>query len=179
MKIYTKNGDSGKTSLLNERVSKTNLRIEVNGQIDELMVMLAFLIEDLKSNEQVKLHQDLKKVYKKLFTITSMIADVNKQYNFSIIENDIDKLENEIDVMTQDLPKLKQFIYYTGSHTAMLCHQVRAKVRSVERIVVELYEKEEIDNLILLYLNRLSDYFYTLARYINIQSGNEEDTLKI
>ncbi|QVK17807.1 cob(I)yrinic acid a,c-diamide adenosyltransferase [Mycoplasmatota bacterium] len=177
MKIYTKNGDSGKTSLLNERVTKTNLRIEVNGQIDELMVMLAFLIEDIKDKEEVKLYQDLKEVYKNLFMITSMIADVNNQYNFGIKEKSIDKLEKEIDCITQDLPKLKHFIYYTGNQTAMLCHQVRAKVRSVERIVVALYEKEEIDNLILLYLNRLSDYFYTLARYINIQSGNEEDTL--
>ncbi len=178
MKVYTKNGDTGKTALLDKRVSKSNLRIEVNGQIDELLVQLAFLIEDIKTQDET-LYSNLKIVYKNLFIITSMIANSNDLYNFSIKETDIKKLEHDIDEMTKELPKLKHFIYYTGNQTAMLCHQARAKVRTVERHVVKLYEEEPVHHHILIYLNRLSDYLYTLARFININSGNEEDRLKI
>ncbi len=178
MSIYTKNGDSGKTSLLNERVSKTNIRVEVNGQIDELMVKLAFLIEDIKKNNEENLIQALQKIYKNLFTITSMIADTKNNFNYKITDYDISKLEIDIDNMTLSLPKLKNFIYYTGTYTAMLCHEVRAKVRSVERMVVKLFETEQIDNLILIYLNRLSDYFYTLARYINFINNYEEEIIR-
>ena len=179
MKIYTKNGDTGKTSLLNERVSKTNIRIEANGQIDELMVMFAYLVEDLKANDEEELYYDIRKIYKNLFTITSMIADVKNQYDYSLKDKDILNLENDIDLMTEQLPKLKNFIYYTGCKTSILCHQIRAKVRSVERTADRIYETEALDHDILIYLNRLSDYFYTLARYINFKSGNEEDILKM
>lgn len=179
MGIYTRKGDEGKTDLIGKRVSKVNLRIETNGQLDELMVKLAFLIEKFKGNNEVKYYDDLKKIYRKIFTITSMIADINKEFGYMIKEKDISALENEIDQMTEHLPKLKSFIYYTGTYTSMLCHEVRAKVRSVERIVVELFETEELDYIVLIYLNRLSDYFYTLARLMNIIEGNDEDLLKL
>lgn len=176
MKIYTKTGDSGKTGLLNDRVSKTSLRIEVNGQLDETMVLLAFLIEELK-NKYDSICKEVKVIYKDLFTITSMIADIKNYYHFNINDSSIEKLEKSIDEMSKDLPVLKNFIYYTGSKTAMLCHHIRAKIRSVERTTVRLFETEEIDNMILSYLNRLSDYFYTLARYLNKLEGIEEDIL--
>ena len=163
MKIYTKNGDSGKTSLLNERVNKTNIRIEANGQIDELMVMLAYLVEDLKTNNEEELYYDIRKIYKNLFIITSIIADVKKQYDYSLKDKDLIKLENDIDLMSEQLPVLKNFIYYTGCKTSILCHQIRAKARSVERAADRIYETEALDNDVLIYLNRLSDYFYTLA----------------
>ena len=177
MKVYTKNGDSGKTGLLNDRVSKTNPRIELNGQIDELMVSLAFLIEDIKKMEDGKISTILKRIYKNLFTITSMIADIKKQSNYKLNNNEINILEKEIDEMSLSLPKLRNFIYYTGNDTAIMCHKIRAKTRTVERWAVRLYEEEEIENNILSYLNRLSDYFYTLARYINFINDIEEESL--
>lgn len=178
MKIYSKTGDSGKTSLLNERVSKTDLRIEVNGQIDELLVLLAFLIKELKDNYD-KQYNDIREIYQKLFKISTIIADVNNNFNYRITDEDIKKLENNIDTMQEQLPKLKNFIYYTGTNIAMKTHLIRSKVRSVERTLVRLYEKEEIDTNILIYFNRLSDYFYTLARYLNVINGIEEDILKL
>ena len=177
MSIYTKNGDSGKTSLLSKRVRKSDYRIELNGQIDELMVMLAFLIEDLKENDEFV--NSLKLVYKNLFKITSMIADVNKQMNLELDTQEVNELETEIDEMSLSLPKLKHFIYYTGSYKSMKCQEIRAKVRSVERTAVRLFDVEGIDNNILTYLNRLSDYFYTLGRYLNLLDGYEEDILNL
>lgn len=178
MKIYTKYGDSGKTGLLNDRVSKTNIRIEVNGQIDELLVLLAFLIEEFKNNNE-KICDETKQIYKKLFTISTIIADIKNTFNYHITDDDIKELENSIDNMSEQLPQLKNFIYYTGSKLSMKCHYVRTKVRSVERIVVRLFEEEEIDNNVLIYINRLSDYFYALARYINLINGVDEDILKL
>ena len=96
VKVYTKAGDTGKTSLLNERVSKTNLHIEVNGQIDELMVLLAFLIEDLKTNEDEKLYNQIRQIYKTLFTITSIVADAKNFYDYNIHDKEIEKLEKEM-----------------------------------------------------------------------------------
>ena len=177
MSIYTKNGDSGKTSLLSKRVRKSDYRIELNGQIDELMVMLAFLIEDLKENDEFV--NSLKLVYKNLFKITSMIADVNKQMNLELDTQEVNKLETEIDEMSLSLPKSKHFIYYTGSYKSMKCQEIRAKVRSVERTAVRLFDVEGIDNNILTYINRLSDYFYTLGRYVNLLEGYEEDILNL
>ncbi len=179
MGIYTRKGDEGKTDLIGKRVSKANLRIEINGQLDELLVKLAFLIENFKDNNEVKHFEDLKIIYTQLFKITSLIADVNKEFGYMINEKDITDLENEIDQMSGQLPKLKNFIYYTGTNISMLCHEVRAKVRSIERIVVQLFENEELDFIVLTYINRLSDYFYTLARYMNLKAGNTEDLLKL
>lgn len=178
MKIYTKYGDTGKTSLLSERVSKTDLRIETNGQIDELLVLLAYLIEDIKPKDE-EITTDLQTIYRRLFIISSIIADVNDEFNYLVDDKNVKFLEDRIDEMSSDLPKLKHFIYYTGSKNSILAHQIRAKTRSVERAAVRIFENEDIDPIILIYLNRLSDYFYTLARYLNIKSGNEEDTLKI
>jgi cob(I)alamin adenosyltransferase len=178
MKIYTKFGDTGKTSLLNERVSKTDLRIETNGQIDELLVLMAYLIENVKSDEE-DITKDLQIIYKRLFIISSIIADVKDEFNYVVEDQNVQFLEERIDKMSGDLPKLKNFIYYTGSQNSMLAHQIRAKARSVERAAVRVFENDEFEPIILVYLNRLSDYFYTLARYLNIKSGNEEDTLKV
>lgn len=177
MKIYTKKGDHGQTSLLNERVSKTDLRIEINGQIDELLVELAMFIEAIKEKGEDNIYLQLKAIYRDLFKLMSIIADKQKVLNLSINDTDITKLEQTIDSLSEHLPPLNSFIYYMGTKEAMVCQKIRAKVRSVERLMVHLFETDELDERILMYLNRLSDYFYTLGRYLNVLSGYEEEKL--
>lgn len=177
MKIYTKKGDHGQTSLLNERVSKTDLRIEINGQIDELLVELAMFIETVKEKGEDNIYLQLKAIYRDLFKLMSIIADKQKVLNLSINDTDITKLEQTIDSLSEHLPPLNSFIYYMGTKEAMVCQKIRAKVRGVERLMVHLFETDELDERILMYLNRLSDYFYTLGRYLNVLSGYEEEKL--
>lgn len=177
MKIYTKKGDHGQTSLLNERVSKTDLRIEINGQIDELLVELAMFIEAIKEKGEDNIYLQLKAIYRDLFKLMSIIADKQKVLNLSINDTDITKLEQTIDSLSEHLPPLNNFIYYMGTKEAMVCQKIRAKVRGVERLMVHLFETDELDERILMYLNRLSDYFYTLGRYLNVLSGYEEEKL--
>jgi len=177
MKIYTKKGDHGQTSLLNERVSKTDLRIEINGQIDELLVELAMFIETIKEKGEDNIYLQLKAIYRDLFKLMSIIADKQKVLNLSINDTDITKLEQTIDSLSEHLPPLNSFIYYMGTKEAMVCQKIRAKVRGVERLMVHLFETDELDERILMYLNRLSDYFYTLGRYLNVLSGYEEEKL--
>ncbi|NLC95534.1 MAG: cob(I)yrinic acid a,c-diamide adenosyltransferase [Bacilli bacterium] len=177
MKIYTKKGDHGQTSLLNERVSKTDLRIEINGQIDELLVELAMFIEAIKEKGEDNIYLQLKAIYRDLFKLMSIIADKQKVLNLSINDTDITKLEQTIDSLSAHLPPLNSFIYYMGTKEAMVCQKIRAKVRGVERLMVHLFETDELDERILMYLNRLSDYFYTLGRYLNVLSGYEEEKL--
>ncbi|NLG81237.1 MAG: cob(I)yrinic acid a,c-diamide adenosyltransferase [Bacilli bacterium] len=179
MKIYTKKGDRGQTSLISERVSKTDLRIEINGQIDELLVELAMFIENIKDKGEEGFYLQLKDIYRDLFKLMSIIADKQKVLNLSFGDYDITKLEQTIDVLSEHLSPLKNFIYYTGTKEAMLSQHLRAKVRSVERLVVHLFETEEIDEHLLMYLNRLSDYFYTLGRYLNKTSSFEEEILSL
>lgn len=177
MKIYTKKGDHGQTSLLNERVSKTDLRIEINGQIDELLVELAMFIEAIKEKGEDNIYLQLKAIYRDLFKLMSIIADKQKVLNLSINDTDITKLEQIIDSLSEHLPPLNSFIYYMGTKEAMVCQKIRAKARGVERLMVHLFETDELDERILMYLNRLSDYFYTLGRYLNVLSGYEEEKL--
>ncbi|MDF2700628.1 MAG: yvqK [Haloplasmataceae bacterium] len=176
MKIYTKTGDAGKTGLLNSRVKKSNFRIEIIGQIDELMVNLAMLIVEL-NHKYISIESDLKNVYKDLFNIQSYVADEGKKYNFNIDENEVSILEVKIDEMSKELPELKNFIFCTGHKYAVISHQVRTKVRTVERLIVILNETYQVELTILKYLNRLSDYFFTLARFINKKENVDEEII--
>ena len=175
MVIYTKKGDQGETDLINERVYKDDIRIEAVGQIDELMVLLAMLIRRAGEHEQ----RVLKQVYKKLFTIHTIIVDVKDVFGYSISDDDVYLLEGEIDRMSEILPKLKNFIFYMGHDTAMLCQQVRARTRGIERLVVRISRDHPLPQHVLNYMNRLSDYFYTLGRYINVIYGVEEEVIKL
>jgi len=164
MRIYTKTGDKGKTSLLSgERVEKSDARINAYGTIDELNSFIGFL-NTLELAERHKIF--LKEIQNKLFNLGSLLA-VRKAVSFKIPEikeNDILLLENEIDSLNKDIPKLKEFIIPGGDIVSAQCHICRSICRRAERLVVEISEKESINDLIVKYLNRLSDYFFVLAR---------------
>jgi cob(I)alamin adenosyltransferase len=175
MKIYTKGGDKGQTSLLGgKRVLKSDPRIEAYGTIDELNANLGFL-RDLEISETVK--GDLFNIQNKLFVIGSILAceDDPAQYNLTNIdEMDIAFLEMGIDAMEKKLPVLRNFILPGGHIAVSQCHICRCICRRAERHVVLLGEVEVQEEVIIKYLNRLSDYLFVLARFLGHELGIEE-----
>ncbi len=175
MKIYTKKGDSGKTSLLGgTRVVKSHERIEVYGTIDELNSFLG-MVCDLDSDlARVKI---IRNIQSRLFTIGSSLAAEtarSKDFKPDLEEADVMALENAIDQMNETLPAMKNFILPGGSQLVSSSHIARTVCRRVERLVVKLAESEEIEEIIVRYLNRLSDYLFVLARKQGHDLGIEE-----
>ncbi len=164
MKIYTKSGDGGKTSLLSgERVKKSDIRINAYGTIDELNSFIGFL-NALDLAEEHKIF--LKVIQNKLFNLGSLLA-VRKSVSFKIpeiTEDDILLTEKEIDRINKDIPPLKEFVIPGGDMVSAQCHICRSVCRRAERLVVEINETESVNDLIVKFLNRLSDYFFVLSR---------------
>ncbi len=178
MKIYTKSGDAGETSLFGgTRVKKFNLRIEAYGTIDELNSYIG-LVRDQKIDS--KIIKTLIKIQHDLFIIGSMLATPKnkevlksgkKRLQIQNIENnDIIFLENEIDNMNLYLKPMKNFILPGGHTTVSFCHISRCICRRAERIATQLNEQEEVSKYILIYLNRLSDYLFVLARKLSLDN---------
>ncbi|HFS67980.1 MAG TPA: cob(I)yrinic acid a,c-diamide adenosyltransferase [Flavobacteriia bacterium] len=172
MKIYTKTGDKGTTSLFGgTRVPKYNGRIEAYGTIDELNSHIG-LIRDQKIDSHST--EVLIKIQNELFTIGAILATPkNKEklkngkdrLNIPMVTNkDILFLENEMDKMNQGLPVMTNFILPGGHQTVSFCHIARCVCRRAERLCVLVSENEDIDEIVLKYLNRLSDYLFVLAR---------------
>ena len=173
MKIYTKLGDAGLTSLISgKRISKAELRIEAYGTVDELNSYVG-LVRDQQINILRK--DTLKGVQDILFTIGSNLAtDVISNKIPLLSENDIEILEQEIDKMTNELPELKHFILPGGHQSVSFCHIARTVCRRAERLVVNLSENEAIDANIIKYLNRMSDYLFVLSRKMCLELNVEE-----
>ncbi len=179
MKIYTKSGDAGSTSLIGgTRVSKYDIRIESYGTVDELSAWIG-LIRDQKIDKNIS--TNLIEVQDRLFTIESMLAcdtSPSKLNLPEISEKDIIFLEQEIDSMTDELPVLKSFLLSGGSTVVSYCHIARTICRRAERFVIQLNEQYEVNPLVLAYINRLSDYLFVLSRKIGNDSGIKETLWK-
>lgn len=182
MKIYTKTGDSGETSLFGgTRVKKYNLRIESYGTLDELNSYIG-LIKDQKVEEEDK--HTLLKIQNDLFIIGAMLAtpkekelkkNGEKRLSIYTIDEDcVAFLENRIDEIDKTLPQMTHFILPGGHQTVSFCHIARCVCRRAERYAVALSEEEEIDNKIIKYLNRLSDLLFIMARKLTKSNGIEE-----
>ena len=175
MKIYTKTGDQGKTSLLGgTRVLKSHIRIEAYGTIDELNAQLG-LLKDKEIDPALK--ENLFRIQHELFDIGAYLAcetDPSKFRLRLIEERHIEKLEQEIDWMEEDLPPLRNFILPGGHPSVSFCHIARCVCRRAERNVITLNEYENISGMVIKYLNRLSDYLFVLARRISKDAGVAE-----
>ncbi len=182
MKIYTKTGDTGKTSLFGgTRVPKYHIRIETYGTVDELNSYIG-LIRDQHIDNQTK--TALLNIQNELFTIGAMLATPPEKerlksgkdrLNIHKISNDaILFLEREIDFMEKSLPPMTHFILPGGHQTVSFCHIARCVCRRVERLTVQLHELEPINEFVLAYLNRLSDYLFVLARKLTIDTKAKE-----
>ena len=165
MKIYTKSGDQGLTSLIGgTRVPKHDLRIESYGTVDELNSYIG-MIRDYEIDPAYK--HILGEIQDRLFTVGASLASDPEKSKMKIPDlhlSDIDLLEKEIDRMNEVLPELKHFVLPGGSQVVSFCHIARCVCRRAERIVVHLKSTSFVEEKVIIYLNRLSDYLFVLAR---------------
>lgn len=177
IKIYTKTGDAGNTSLIGgTKVSKSHLRIEAYGTTDELNSYIG-LCKDLLTDKHAQ--TILQEIQDRIFTIGSSLAcDPIKEPKMKIPdlkEEDVVLLENEIDRMNDAIPGMKNFILPGGHPTLSQLHIARCVCRRAERCCVRLeLDKMEVSPIIIKYLNRLSDYLFVLSRYAGHQMKIEE-----
>ena len=178
MKIYTKTGDEGKSSLFGgDRISKDDLRLESYGTIDELNSFLGLLISEL--DESYLMTATLTKIQHLLFNIGSLLAtaDENLLKSLSGLDaSDIQQLEDGIDQMETDLKPLTQFILPGGSQASAYAHICRTICRRAERRIVGLELTNDAFANVVPYINRLSDYLFVLARHINADLGHQDVT---
>lgn len=179
MKIYTRTGDAGVTALFGgKRVSKSDLRIDSYGTIDELNSWIG-LLRDQPVNE--KRHAVLIEIQDRLFTIGSMLATEPGNMKVKIpplFEEDVSYLEQEIDKMDAQLPPMRAFVLPGGHQAVSFCHIARTVCRRAERLVVALHATEPVNELIIKYLNRLSDYLFVLSRLVANELQIKEEPWK-
>lgn len=174
MKIYTKTGDAGTTSLVGgKRVPKSDVRLEAYGTVDELNAFIGDLINEITDAEDKKL---LIFIQNKLFVVGSKLA-CEEESNIKlpgITHEDIEKIEKRIDTIETTLPKHNKFILPGGTPAACKAHICRTVARRAERNICRLAEQSKVDAEETAFINRLSDYFFVLSRHCNISAGNTE-----
>ena len=182
MKIYTKTGDSGQTSLFGgQRVPKYHLRIESYGTVDELNSYIG-LIRDQQIDNHLK--TILIQIQNDLFTLGAMLATPPEKEKLKsgkdrlnipkVSDDSIQQLEEEIDQMNETLAPMTCFVLPGGHTTVSFCHIARCVCRRAERLCVQLNDTEPLDEHIITYLNRLSDYIFVLARKLTLVNQAEE-----
>ena len=179
MKIYTKTGDQGQTSLYGgKRLSKGDLRIESYGTVDELNSQLGMVLALMRNHPAMEdAGEQLVSIQSRLFDLGTHLAAEPGKKNLilpELNESHIELLEKQIDTWNETLPELKNFILPGGNPAAAQAHVARTVCRRAERSVVRLAESEDIKPELIRYLNRLSDYLFVLARFLNHTSGNAE-----
>ena len=182
MKIYTKTGDKGTTSLFGgTRVPKHHIRIESYGTVDELNSYIG-LLRDQDTDKETK--ELLVEIQDRLFTIGAILATDPEKEKLKngkdrlnipkVSEADVEKLEKAMDKMNEELPEMTHFILPGGHQSVSFCHIARCVCRRAERLSSALYDIEAFDDRVLIYLNRLSDYLFVLARMLSKQLQAEE-----
>ncbi|MBC6610728.1 cob(I)yrinic acid a,c-diamide adenosyltransferase [Hymenobacter sp. BT507] len=179
MKIYTKTGDQGLTSLIGgTRVPKSSLRIDCYGTVDELNAYIGLLRDQDVNGSRRGL---LKEIQDRLFTMGSSLASDPEKSKMKIPDlhaEDVALLEQEMDRMNADLPELREFILPGGHPSVSVAHVARCVCRRAERLVIHLREESFVAELVIIYLNRLSDYLFVLGRQMAHDLGAEEVTWK-
>ncbi|HMV78407.1 MAG TPA: cob(I)yrinic acid a,c-diamide adenosyltransferase [Leptospiraceae bacterium] len=175
MKIYTKTGDRGDTSLADgKRVRKSDPRVELYGTVDELNSFiggaLSFIGHDFSEKKTLTEIQNI------LFELGSELAGfIPKNSGRIILDEDVSLLEKSMDTMSAELPQMRSFVLPGGTKAASMLHIARTVCRRLERQMTELQENAgTVSPEALIYINRLSDYLFTAARYANFKSGNED-----
>lgn len=172
-KIYTKTGDKGKTSLFNgKRVLKSDLRVDTYGTVDELNSVIGVLRAELGKKHK-SIAQVLADIQNDLLDIGSHLAHPDSPPVHDL-EKRLEDFENLIDTWTAKLPQLSDFILPSGSKAGAAAHLARTVTRRTERRIIALTQKEDLDETVIKYLNRLSDLFFTMARYINYKDKQKE-----
>jgi cob(I)alamin adenosyltransferase len=175
MKIYTKTGDTGETGLIGgTRVSKADLRIDAYGTVDELNSWIGLIRTGEVDQRQQAI---LAHIQDRLFVIGSHLAadPIKSRMQLpDLMDADVQLLEAEMDHMNLDLPELRAFVLPGGNQQAAYGHLARTVCRRAERLVVDLHQHAAIEMVLIEYLNRLSDYLFTLSRKFCLDAGDEE-----
>ena len=174
MAIYTRTGDKGKTSLFDgTRVLKSNDRVETYGTIDELNSFIGVACAFLSDRKHGIVEKELEKIQHDLFEIGSALA-LPHALPVTGLDSRPKEFEKLIDDLTEQMPELKNFILPSGGKAGTFLHVCRTIARRAERRVVALLQEESVDEKIVIYLNRLSDVFFTMARYVNFVEKKKE-----
>ncbi len=175
MKIYTKTGDQGETALLGgTRVNKSHLRIDAYGTVDELNSYIGLLRDQPVNAER---EDFLIQIQERLFTLGSSLAADPTKDNIvkpDLLASDIDDLEDAIDEMDNELPPLKNFVLPGGHQAVSICHIARCVCRRAERLTVALSTTDPVEPIVIKYLNRLSDFLFTLSRKMSDELNAKE-----
>ena len=179
-RVYTKKGDDGMTSLVGgTRVTKTNARVEAYGTVDELSANLGNLASWMKDGDDKDL---IVRIQRNLFTVCSNLATDQRVVpvgpSYTLNPDEVILLEDEIDAINASIPPQTAFILPGGSHEAAICHVCRTVCRRAERRIFFLHETSPVQQEILSYMNRLSDYLFVLARKLNFIDGVREKIWK-
>lgn len=165
MKVYTKTGDKGTTALFGgTRVPKSHVRINAYGTVDELNSYIGLLRDQPVNNDK---NDILVEIQDRLFTVGSILATEPGNEKVKVPRlalEDVHKLEQSMDAMDSQLPEMKSFVLPGGHQSVSFCHIARCVCRRAERLVIELSQHDAVDELVIQYLNRLSDYLFVLSR---------------
>jgi cob(I)alamin adenosyltransferase len=179
MKIYTKTGDKGQTSLIGgTRVPKSSMRIESYGTVDELNSYLGLIRDQAIAPEYIR---QILEIQDRLFTIGSHLAtdiEKSKMKIPDLFQQDIENLEHWMDEMDALLPEMRSFVLPGGHSTVSHTHVARCICRRAERIIVDLMNHELVEEIVPQYMNRLSDYLFVLSRKLTLDLNVQETPWK-
>ena len=185
MKIYTKYGDEGFTRLAGgERVSKTHVRVEAYGTMDEVCSLLGVIIAEIREDEKLndvlgKIREECENIQQQLFDCGSDLATPDGLREYKQTIDDVKWLEEKMDEYIPQLPKLECFVIPGGSRMSSMFHLMRTSTRSLERKMIAVIEAgEDVNKIGLQYINRLSDYFFVIACLVNLKLGINETVYK-
>lgn len=175
MKIYTRTGDEGSTAVVGGRVHKDDVRVEAYGTIDEVNSFVGEAITLMGSESLYKdMIGDLTEIQHELFDAGGDLAQAGRNRNYKLKAEMVDRLEAWIDRYDEECEPITQFILPGGSRVSASLHIARVLTRRAERNVVTLCREHETNDVVLRYLNRLSDFFFTIARVANVRSAVED-----
>jgi len=171
MKLYTKTGDKGMTSVIGGRLSKSDIRVKAYGTLDELNSFVGLTVNKLNEPKFDDIRNELIKIQHELFDCGGDLSAIRKGYTYKAKEEIVTFLEERIDEYIKEAPELERFILPGGTEPSAYIHVCRTIARRGEREIVELQQSENIHAVVLKYVNRLSDYFFAIARVVNFRSG--------
>ncbi|WP_101842813.1 cob(I)yrinic acid a,c-diamide adenosyltransferase [Halobacillus sp. Marseille-P3879] len=174
MRLYTRTGDKGQTSVIGGRVEKDDVRVEAYGTVDEVNSFVGKARTELEGEPFNEVQKELERIQHELFDCGSDLANKKSNRPFKLQQESIDWLEERMDEYIQNSPELERFILPGGSSASATLHIARTITRRAERLVVTLQKQETIHPVCLMYLNRLSDYFFGLARYVNVLNKTKD-----
>lgn len=175
MKLYTKTGDKGQTSIIGGRVDKDDLRVQAYGTVDEANSFIGQAMAELEADKFSDILDELEKIQHELFDCGGDLANKAHKRPYKLQEEMIDFLEQRIDAYTEEAPELQRFILPGGTKAAASIHIARTVTRRAERKVISLTKQQEsVAPLAQRYLNRLSDYLFAVARVINHRAGRKD-----